>query len=71
MFFGRLTWFLNFSKIALVCLNRMQEDTFVPNLVQIGREMAEKRSLEKKSEPTEKHNITEILKYCIFEKTEI
>ena len=49
----------------------MQEDTFVPNFVKIGRETAEKKSLEKKSKPTEKHNITEILKNCIFAKTEI
>ena len=48
----------------------MQEDAFVPNLVQIGRETAEQKSLEKKK-PTEKHNITEILKNCIFAKTEI
>ena len=39
-FLAVVTWFLNFSKIALVCFNRMQEDTFVPNLVQIGRQTA-------------------------------
>ena len=49
----------------------MQEDTFMPNLGQIGRETTEKKSMEKKSKPTEKHNITEILKNCIFAKTEI
>ena len=51
------------SKIALVCLNRMQENTFVPNLVQIGREMADKSWREKKrkkNKSTAKHNITEI-----------
>jgi hypothetical protein len=49
----------------------MQDDTSVPNLVQIGQETAEKRWREKKkikSKSTEKHNITEI---CIFAKTEI
>jgi hypothetical protein len=35
-FLAVVTWFLNFSKIALVCFNPMQEDAFVPNLVQIG-----------------------------------
>ena len=38
----------------------MPDDTFVPNLAQIGQETAEKRWREKKkkSKPTEKHNIT-------------
>ena len=48
-----VTWFYNFSKIALVCLNRMQEDTFVPNLGQIGRETAEKSWREKKKKQKE------------------
>jgi len=46
----------------------------VPNLVQIGQETAEKRWREKKrkkSKSTEKHNIAEILKNCIFAKTAI
>ena len=66
-----VTWFLDFSKIALVYFNRMQEGTFVPNLAQIGRETAEKSCPEKKSKPPEKYNITEILKNCIFAKTAI
>ena len=49
-FLAVVTWFLNFSKIALVCLNHTQEDTFLPNLVQIGREAAEKSWREKKKE---------------------
>ena len=56
-----MTWFLNFSKIARLSINRMPDDTFVPNLVQIGQETAEKRWREKKmkkSKPTEKYNIT-------------
>ena len=39
----------------------MPDDTFLPNLVQIGQETAEKRWREKKkkkSKPTEKYNIT-------------
>ena len=41
----------------------MPDDTFVPKLVQIGQETAEKRwrekkRKEKKSKPTEKYNIT-------------
>ena len=47
-FLAFVTWFFNFSKIALLSINRMQDDTFVPNLVQIGQETAEKRWREKK-----------------------
>jgi hypothetical protein len=71
MFLAVVTWFMNFSKIALVFFCPEQGDTFVPNLVQIGRAAADKIWREKKSKPTGKHNITEILKYCIFAKTEI
>jgi len=49
MFSAVVICFLNFSKIALVCLNRMQEDTFMPNLVQIGGETADKSWQEKKA----------------------
>ena len=50
MFFGRCDLVFGPFKSALVCFNRMQEDTFVPNLVQIGRETAEKKlSGEKKA----------------------
>ena len=52
-----------------------QGDTFVPNLVQVGRAAAEKiwreKKKKKKRKPREKHNITEIFKNCIFAKTEI
>ena len=47
-FLAVVTWFLNFSKIARLSINRMQDDTFVPNFVQIGKETAEKRWREKK-----------------------
>jgi hypothetical protein len=52
---------------------RIYEHTFVPNLVQIGQETAEKSwwKKKKKSKSTENHNITEILKNCIFAKTVI
>jgi len=43
-----VTWFFNFSKIARLSINRMLDDTFVKNLVQIGQETAEKRWREKK-----------------------
>ena len=46
----------------------MQDDTFVPNLVQIGQETAEKRWREKKSKPTEKYNITPDLEKFHFYK---
>ena len=48
MFFGRCDLVLNFSKIARLSINRMQDDTFVTNLVQIGQETAEKSWREKK-----------------------
>ena len=51
---GRCDLVLNFSKIALVRFNRMHEDAFVPNLVQIGRETAEKSWLEKKKRNRQK-----------------
>ena len=65
MFVSRCDLVFNFSKIAFVYFNRMHEDAFVLNLVQIGRETAEESWLEKKinnikAKPTEKHNITEI-----------
>ena len=60
--FGRCDLVFELSKIALVCLNRMQEDVFLPILVQIGQ---------KKANRQKKHSITEILKNCIFAKTEI
>jgi len=55
-FLAVVNWFLNFSKIALVYFNHMQENTFVPNLVQIGRETADKswREKKKKSETDRK-----------------
>jgi hypothetical protein len=43
-----VTWFFNFSKIALDISCPGQQDTFVPNLVQIGRAAAEKLWREKK-----------------------
>ena len=43
-----VTWFLNFSKIALVFFCPEHGDIFVPNLVQIGRAAAEKIWREKK-----------------------
>ena len=76
-FLAVVTWFLNFSKKSRLSINRVPDGTFVPNLVQIGhgQETAEKRWREKKekkkSKSTEKHNITEILKNCIFAKTAI
>jgi len=42
MLFDHCDLVLNFSKIAIVCIYRMQEDTFVPNLVETDREMVEK-----------------------------
>ena len=35
-FFGRCDLVFNFSKVAIVCLNRTQEDAFLPYLVQIA-----------------------------------
>ena len=71
-----VTCFLNFSKIALLSIHRKKEDTFVPNLVRIGRATVEKseswrKKIILKSKSAEKHNITKILKNCIFAKTEI
>jgi len=45
-----VTWFLNFTKIARLSINRMQDDTFVPYLVQIGQETAEKGYWREKKE---------------------
>ena len=71
MFFGRCDLVLNFTQIARLSINCMQDDTFVPNLVQIGQETDEKRWREKKkkkSKPTEKYNITPDLEKCHFYK---
>ena len=48
MFFGRCDLVFNFSQIARLSINRMQDNTFVPHLVQIGQETAEKCWREKK-----------------------
>ena len=48
-FLAVVTWFLNFSKKSRLSINRVLGGTFVPNLVQIGQETAEKRWREKKS----------------------
>ena len=70
-FFTVVTWFFNFSKIGLVCLNRMQEDVFVPILAQIGQETAEKSWREKKRKKASRQKNIIILKNCILAKTEI
>jgi len=57
MFYSRCDLVFELSKIAIVCFNRMQEDTFVPNLVQIGRETAEESWLEKKKRNRQKNII--------------
>jgi len=43
-----MTWFLNISQSVRFSINRMQEDAFLPNLVEIGRGSAEKKYREKK-----------------------
>jgi len=49
-FFGRCNLvFELFKKRPGLFLNGTQEDTFVPNLVQIGQETAEKSCREKKA----------------------
>ena len=50
--FTRRDLFFYFSKIARVYSSHTQVDALVPNLVQIGRETAEKSWREKKSKPT-------------------
>jgi len=49
-FLAVVTWFLNFFKKSRLSINRVLDRTFVPNLVQIGQETAEKRWREKKKE---------------------
>ena len=57
MLLAVVTWFLNVSQIALLSINRIQEDAFVPNLVHIGRETAEESCLEKKKRNRQKNII--------------
>ena len=47
IFLAVVTWFLNFSQIDVIGINRIQEDAFVPNFVRIGRATAEKSWREK------------------------
>ena len=42
IFLAVVTWFLKFSQIVLLNINRIQEDALMPNLLQIGRETAER-----------------------------
>jgi len=64
-----VTWFLNFLQITHLSINHIQEDTFMPNLVQIGQETAESwRKQNKIKKSREKQIITGIGKSCIFAK---
>jgi hypothetical protein len=50
MFLAVVTWFLKFVQKPRLAINRVQEHTFAPNLVQMGQETAEKSWREKKKQ---------------------